>query len=723
MNLKKSLSIIVTLAMIFTLMIPAAVSSEERSRAPRMGDAEEVTESIPEEADDAEIGEDADEEEPADETPEDEDLADETPADETPSDETPVDEAPAEEAAGNETPADEVPGEETPAEEGQEDETVFENGYVMVSAGTDVYRDANKNDRIGAFNEASVVYAVMTAKAADMQNSWLKISFDTESVKEKGEQPVTGYIQFKSVTVLSEEEVSQLIGELTSEGARELDGQLLPTALFTADTDEEVLAGEAPAEEEEVGPDEEILGDEDVETDASVSITAQPADVLAAIGETAVFSVTATGTGLTYRWQTKVSATADWSNTSIAGYKTASLHFTVAAAHNNRQYRCVVTDSNGNSVISKAATLRLPVPLEITSQPEDVTVPVGGTAIFTVEAVGNGLSYRWQTKVSADADWTNTSLSGYKTASLHFTVAAAHNNRQYRCVVTDSNGNMVTSEAATLRLEIPLEITKQPGDVTVPVGGVAAFTVEAVGNGLTYRWQTKVSADADWSYTSLSGYKTATLRFSVKAVHNNRQYRCVVTDSNGNSVTSEAATLRLDIPLEITTQPESVTISTGEYATFTVVAAGTGMTYQWQVRTSATADWGNTSLSGNKTAVLKFKTVNAHDGRQFRCIVTDAAGNTVASDPATLTLLWKKTVDGVTYQQIDATTCKVVSYTGTASSLTIPTTVDGKEVKEIGVEAFMDNTTLTSICLPNTITVIRARAFKNCTNLSSMTTH
>ena len=41
----------------------------------------------------------------------------------------------------------------------------------------------------------------------------------------------------------------------------------------------------------------------------------------------------------------------------------------------------------------------------------------------------------------------------------------------------------------------------------------------------------------------------------------------------------------------------------------------------------------------------------------------------------------------------------------------------------IGEEPFMGNATLVSIDLPDSITAIRARAFKNCTSLSQMTTH
>ena len=100
--------------------------------------------------------------------------------------------------------------------------------------------------------------------------------------------------------------------------------------------------------------------------------------------------------------------------------------------------------------------------------------------------------------------------------------------------------------------------------------------------------------------------------------------------------------------------------------------------------------------------------------------MTDKYGNTEQSDTVTLTIDNTVVLDGVTYEPITTSTCKVVSYEGTAASLTIPETVENMTVVEIGVEAFMDNKQLMSIDLPDTITIIRARAFKGCTSRSDM---
>ena len=97
-------------------------------------------------------------------------------------------------------------------------------------------------------------------------------------------------------------------------------------------------------------------------------------------------------------------------------------------------------------------------------------------------------------------------------------------------------GNTVTSDAATLYKRNELVITAQPVDQIAP-GGYVYFTVSAKGDGLTYQWQW--SADGKtWGKTTLTGYSTNTLRVGVSTTTDGRQYRCVITDEYGNSVTS-----------------------------------------------------------------------------------------------------------------------------------------------------------------------------------------
>ena len=164
------------------------------------------------------------------------------------------------------------------------------------------------------------------------------------------------------------------------------------------------------------------------------------------------FKVVATGTGLTYQWQYKTT-TSNWTNSSSAttGYNTATLKVVGTTARNGFQYRCVVKDSNGNSVTSNAAKLIVSSGPVITTQPSNQTVSAGATATFKVVATGTGLTYQWQYKTTT-SNWTNSSsaTTGYNTATLKVVGTTARNGFQYRCIVKDSNGNSVTSNAAKL---------------------------------------------------------------------------------------------------------------------------------------------------------------------------------------------------------------------------------------------------------------------------------
>ena len=84
-------------------------------------------------------------------------------------------------------------------------------------------------------------------------------------------------------------------------------------------------------------------------------ITKQPISTAAKVGEKAVFSVEATGEGLTYKWQYSTDSGETWKNFSPV---TASFTISsVQASYNSWMYRCLVTDSSGKSVISDEATL------------------------------------------------------------------------------------------------------------------------------------------------------------------------------------------------------------------------------------------------------------------------------------------------------------------------------------------------------------------------------
>lgn len=82
-------------------------------------------------------------------------------------------------------------------------------------------------------------------------------------------------------------------------------------------------------------------------------------------------------------------------------------------------------------------------------------------------------------------------------------------------------------------------------------------------------------------------------------------------------------------PPAIVAHPAAVTVVQGGPASFTVSAAGSGVTLQWQRNGS--------DIPGATSATYSFLTTAADNGAAYRCVATNGSGS-ATSDPATLTL-------------------------------------------------------------------------------------
>jgi Immunoglobulin I-set domain len=174
-------------------------------------------------------------------------------------------------------------------------------------------------------------------------------------------------------------------------------------------------------------------------------------------------------------------------------------------------------------------------------------------------------------------------------------------------------------------------IVTQPASQTVTVGQPVTFTVAASGTApLTYQWQNGAT-NANISGATFATYTIA----SAATANSGSTFRVVVTNSAG-SVTSSTATLTVSsapVMPSIVTQPASQTVTVGQPATFTVVAAGTApLSYQWQ--NAAT----NANISGATSASYTIAATALPDnGSTFRVAVTNSAGS-ITSATATLTV-------------------------------------------------------------------------------------
>ena len=180
-------------------------------------------------------------------------------------------------------------------------------------------------------------------------------------------------------------------------------------------------------------------------TAVAPAITTQPAAQTVTEGESATFSVTASGTApFSYQWKKN--------GTDIEGVTTSS-HTTDATslADSGAVFSVVVTNSVG-SVTSSGATLTVnaavvaPVAPTITTQPTAQSIAAGAMATFSVAATGTGtLSYQWKKNGTDITGGTGATTNTYTTPAMSY----AGNSAVYSVVVSNSAGS-VTSSSATL---------------------------------------------------------------------------------------------------------------------------------------------------------------------------------------------------------------------------------------------------------------------------------
>ena len=167
------------------------------------------------------------------------------------------------------------------------------------------------------------------------------------------------------------------------------------------------------------------------------AIISHPSDRTVVEGQTATFTVVATGTApLDYQW---LKNNVPLRNAVSATYVTPP----TTLADNNTNFRCVVTNIYG-SVTSNQAILTVASvgsPPTITSHPANKTVTLGQTATFSVTASSTQpMTYQWLKNGS--------NISGATSASYTTpVVVAGDNGATFRCSVSNIYGSTLSNNA------------------------------------------------------------------------------------------------------------------------------------------------------------------------------------------------------------------------------------------------------------------------------------
>lgn len=384
-------------------------------------------------------------------------------------------------------------------------------------------------------------------------------------------------------------------------------------------------------------------------------ITTHPQDQPVCAGGNALFSVTATGTGLSYQWQQDPN-TGTFSNISNGGIysnaTTSTLTLTgITAAMTNYKYRCIVTGTCPPAATSNAAVLVTSNPPSIISQTGDQTICENSNATFSI-TTPSGLTYQWQedrgsgfTDLSNNATYSGANSSTLTISSANITM----NNYKYQCIVSGCSSS-VTSNPVNLLINPGPAITLQPAPSTVCLNDNAGFQVTATGPGLIFKWQEKAGntsftdITAGGSYTINSTSTSSTLSITgVTAAMDQNQYRCIVSGSCPSTQTSSAVILTVNMPPTVTTSPQSTAVCPGDNAQFGVQATGTGISYQWQVDKNDGSGYTDISNGGvysgaQSTALIINGATAGMDQYKYKAVISGICPSPASSNIAVLTV-------------------------------------------------------------------------------------
>ena len=186
-------------------------------------------------------------------------------------------------------------------------------------------------------------------------------------------------------------------------------------------------------------------------------------------------------------------------------------------------------------------------------------------------------------------------------------------------------------------------ITSQPQNVFICNGSSGSIIIGASGTNLTSQWQ--ISTNGGSTFTDLtnnstySGVTSKTLNITgVTLAMSSYQYRVVMngTCTQANT-TSAAATLTVNIPAAVTTNPVDGKGCVGTSVSFTSAASGSSPSYQWQVSTDGGFNYSD--INGATSAILILSNLSmTQNGNRYRSVVTVASCGSVISTQAILTV-------------------------------------------------------------------------------------
>lgn len=338
---------------------------------------------------------------------------------------------------------------------------------------------------------------------------------------------------------------------------------------------------------------------------APPAITTQPTAQTACIGQSATFSVQATGTNLTYQWRK--------GGAPINGATSATYSIATVASGDAGNYDVVVGGLCTPTRTSNAVALTVRDLPAITAQPTGVTVCAGQPASFSISATGAGITYQWRRN--------GVAINGAVAATYSIGAASTANAGSYDVVITGLCSPAVTSNAATLTVNATPAFSTEPLSQTACEGQPVTLTASASGVGVTYRWR--------HNGVDIAGATSSSYTIDAVGSDDLGAYDVVATLGDCFSI-SNTALLGMLRPAAITGQPTDKSGVVGSTIELSVTASGDDLLYQWKKN--------GASLQGETAAKLTLVGVQTSASGSYTVEVRNAC-TTLTSAPAQVTVL------------------------------------------------------------------------------------
>lgn len=209
-------------------------------------------------------------------------------------------------------------------------------------------------------------------------------------------------------------------------------------------------------------------------------------------GSSAALSLTGTHTGssnLTYQWEVlamPLGANPVFSNGASTNGSSGQASTNTITGDLPGSYLVQVTVTDGTySVVSQPFVYDVTSAPQIVTHPQSQMVTEGANVTLSVTATGNQLSYQWQSTTLGGSSWSN--ISGALGSVLTLTTVDSSDEGDYRVVITDVALNTVTSNVASVEVDLVPTITTTSLPSAI-LGTAYTHTLQASGGNGTLTW-------------------------------------------------------------------------------------------------------------------------------------------------------------------------------------------------------------------------------------------